>query len=429
MRAISGRLTRPEVRDDRQRLERRLREAALDRPLEQPPARLGGLARGAQRPAAGDVLEHDPAAALAKALADEPERRLDPLASSSAAAASSSTASGRDATTSSASTVTRQAVERAGGDQAERAVHSSLLLHGPRRPADPDRGERRRLLDARPRPTSAAPAARATRPPARCARARPAPRRSRTAGGGAGRRGNAPGTRPGGNRARDVPARPPAARRQRAHRGRQPLRLARARAGARAAARAAPGRAGRSGRPPLEPLREPGRSLLRTAVLGEPAGQLLGGLLGLELVELGRLVREQPARLQLQQRGDEHEELAAGLEVEPPRSGEPLAERERRSRPRPPRPAPAPRCSTSASSRSNGPSKESRSSSSSRASHAPEDANEGAGRGPWGSPSGRRPACGAGSCGAELAAARPRPARGSAPRRGSLLVRGGTATR
>ena len=39
----------------------------------------GRLAGGAERPAAGDVLEHDPAAALGIALAYEPERRLDAL--------------------------------------------------------------------------------------------------------------------------------------------------------------------------------------------------------------------------------------------------------------------------------------------------------------------------------------------------------------
>ena len=70
---------RPEVRDDRERLERRLREVPLRRLLEEPRARLRRLARRAERPAARDVLEHDAAAALAVALADEPERRLDAL--------------------------------------------------------------------------------------------------------------------------------------------------------------------------------------------------------------------------------------------------------------------------------------------------------------------------------------------------------------
>ena len=63
-------------------------------------------------------------------------------------------------------------------------------------------------------------------------------------------------------------------------------------------------------------------------VLGEPARQLLGRLLGLELDELGLLVREEPARLQLEQRRDEDEELAAGVEVELVALGEALDERE-----------------------------------------------------------------------------------------------------
>ena len=79
MRAISGREHGAEVRDDRDRLERRLREPALDGALEQTRARLGSLARGAERVAAGDLLEDDAAAALAVALAQQPERGLDPL--------------------------------------------------------------------------------------------------------------------------------------------------------------------------------------------------------------------------------------------------------------------------------------------------------------------------------------------------------------
>src|SRR5439155_19986941 len=70
---------RAEVCDDRERLERRLREAALDGPLEQSPARLGRIARGAKRPAASDLLEHDPAPPFAKALAEQAEGRLDAL--------------------------------------------------------------------------------------------------------------------------------------------------------------------------------------------------------------------------------------------------------------------------------------------------------------------------------------------------------------
>ena len=66
----------------------------------------------------------------------------------------------------------------------------------------------------------------------------------------------------------------------------------------------------------VEPAAQPVRGLLRAPVLGEAAGELLGGLLGLELGELGLLLREHRARLQLEQRGDQDQELAAGVEVE-----------------------------------------------------------------------------------------------------------------
>src|SRR5262249_596220 len=71
---------RAEVRDDRQRLQRRLRQPALHGPLEQPPARLGRVARRAEGPAAGDLLQDDAATALAVALRQQAERRLPPFA-------------------------------------------------------------------------------------------------------------------------------------------------------------------------------------------------------------------------------------------------------------------------------------------------------------------------------------------------------------
>src|SRR6266508_716607 len=71
---------RPEVRDDRERLERRLRQRALHRPLEQPTARVGRLARRAKRPAACHPLEHDPRAPLPIPIGEQTARRLDPLA-------------------------------------------------------------------------------------------------------------------------------------------------------------------------------------------------------------------------------------------------------------------------------------------------------------------------------------------------------------
>ena len=78
----------------------------------------------------------------------------------------------------------------------------------------------------------------------------------------------------------------------------------------------------------VEAPAQPVRGLLRAAVLGEAARQLLGGLLGLELGELGVLVREHRARLQLEQRADQDQELAAGVEVELAALGEVLDERD-----------------------------------------------------------------------------------------------------
>src|SRR5437763_3498272 len=66
----------------------------------------------------------------------------------------------------------------------------------------------------------------------------------------------------------------------------------------------------------LQPLRQPGGRLLRAPVFGEAPRQFLRRLLGLELGELSLLLWEECARLQLQQRGYEDEELAAGLQIE-----------------------------------------------------------------------------------------------------------------
>src|SRR5436190_1092297 len=71
---------RPEVRDDRQRLQRGLREPALHRTFEQPPARHRGVARRAESPAAGHLLEDDAAAPLAVALRQQSQSHLDSLA-------------------------------------------------------------------------------------------------------------------------------------------------------------------------------------------------------------------------------------------------------------------------------------------------------------------------------------------------------------
>ena len=166
--------------------------------------------------------------------------------------------------------------------------------------------------------------------PARRARA-PRPRcRSRRRAGARAARGSARGTaRRAGSAAPCGRARRSAAE-PRAHEARRrALRDPAARAGARLAARAAPARAGTSGpAPSASRSSEPGGCLLHPPVLGEPSRELLGGLLRLELAELGGLVREQRARLQLEQRRDEDEELAAGLEVELVTLGHALDERE-----------------------------------------------------------------------------------------------------
>ena len=68
--------------------------------------------------------------------------------------------------------------------------------------------------------------------------------------------------------------------------------------------------------------------MLHPAVLGEAPRELLGGLLRLELGELGLLFGEQVPGLQLEQRRDQDEELAAGVEIELVALGEPLDERD-----------------------------------------------------------------------------------------------------
>ena len=66
----------------------------------------------------------------------------------------------------------------------------------------------------------------------------------------------------------------------------------------------------------LQALAQPLRGELHAPVLGEPARELFGRLFRLELGQLGVLLGEQLPRLQLQQSGDEDEELATGVEVE-----------------------------------------------------------------------------------------------------------------
>ena len=134
---------------------------------------------------------------------------------------------------------------------------------------------------------------------------------------------------------------------------------------------------------------EPAGRLLHPPVLLQPAGELLGRLLRVEVAELDLLLTEQLPCLQLEQRPDENEELAAGVEVD--RAGARRWKRRRQSRRRPAGRHRLRRCRwqpldegdddvgdvdiararsssrrTRVSSRSNGPSNASRSSSSSR---------------------------------------------------------------
>ena len=76
-----------------------------------------------------------------------------------------------------------------------------------------------------------------------------------------------------------------------------------------------------------QPLGEPLGRALDPAVLLEPARKLFGGLGRLEVLELG-LAGKEPARFQLEQRRDEHEELSARVEIELLPLGEPLDEGE-----------------------------------------------------------------------------------------------------
>src|SRR5581483_11177047 len=114
--------------DDGERLQRRLREAALDRALEQPRAGLGRLARGAERPASGDALQHDAAPALAVALAQEPQRRLDPLRVVGGRLGQLGGRERRRRDDEQRLDRPRERVDGVGGDQAERTVlHCNIL--------------------------------------------------------------------------------------------------------------------------------------------------------------------------------------------------------------------------------------------------------------------------------------------------------------
>src|SRR5581483_10769661 len=120
---------RPEVRDDRERLERGLGEPLLGRPVEEPRARVGGRLGGTEREPAGHVLEHDPARSFREPLPQDLQRVADLLGVRVAynlQILERERLRGDD----------EQRLDRArelggagglGGDQAERTVHERLL--------------------------------------------------------------------------------------------------------------------------------------------------------------------------------------------------------------------------------------------------------------------------------------------------------------
>ena len=85
-------------------------------------------------------------------------------------------------------------------------------------------------------------------------------------------------------------------------------------------------RDGSSGQLALQPPLEPAGCLLDPTVLLESPRKLFGRLLGRELGKVHVLLRKELARLQFEQRGDEDEELAAGLQVGTLPLGQPLDE-------------------------------------------------------------------------------------------------------
>src|SRR5439155_18880628 len=118
---------RPEVRDDRERLEPGLREAALHRPLEQPRARLRRLAGGPERVAACDVLEDDAAPPLRVPLREQAERDLDALRVLVRGLRELADVERLGGDHEQSLDRPRERVDRIGGDQAEWAIHESVL--------------------------------------------------------------------------------------------------------------------------------------------------------------------------------------------------------------------------------------------------------------------------------------------------------------
>ena len=253
-------------------------------------------------------------------------------ASSAVASASSSSVSGCDATTSSASTVLASESTGLAGDQAERAVHCSIL---PSSVSKRGSSAREILIGANgaaceieisPSLRSSSRARNAT---ACSTRERPFISASKSKRRRRSEHGPEPfhELRDGREPKRHVRQRD--ARwldGQAAHRLDEAERLLRGKPTFRAR--------GEGCRPEpevelallLEPLAQPDGGELHAPVLREATCELFGSLLRLQLRELRLLVGEQMSSLQLEQRRDQDEELAAGVEVELVALGEPLDE-------------------------------------------------------------------------------------------------------
>src|SRR5262249_37180593 len=97
------------------------------RALEQTPARLGRVARGAEGPAAGDRLEDDAAPPFLVPLREEPEGKLDPLGIVIRGGRQLLQRKRRARDDEQRLDGPRELVERVGGYEAERAFHAGVL--------------------------------------------------------------------------------------------------------------------------------------------------------------------------------------------------------------------------------------------------------------------------------------------------------------
>ena len=338
-----GPRARPQVRDDRERLERRLRQAALDRPLDEPRAGLRLGTGGAERVAARDLLEHDPAPPVGVPLAEQMERRLDAclVVLGRPGELGHGQRHGRDHEQ--RFERARGPLERRGVDETEsgRRVGSCSLPFDAGAPDSyrrerrvlvelelvalaqlEQREERRRLLETcQRRHLVVEHEAR----PAREQRAEPL----EEAGDGRERGAACGASETSGGSAASARIAPASASGS----------CGATRISARGAIGAGPS-AVEAVRLRVEPLREPGSRSLDPPVLGEPRGKLLGRLGRAEVGDVRVDVGKQLARLDLEQRADEDEELARRLEVDAARRA--LPRRSGRCPRRRPRPASAP---------------------------------------------------------------------------------------